>query len=474
MNASVSHASLAPTVRPHLVPGATYLAGYSGGADSTALLHVLHQLAQAIPARIIAVHLNHLLRGPASDADEQACAAFCDALGIPFVSARIDVAAYARKHHLSLEDAARRCRFRCFCDIARQQQASAIFLAHHADDQAETVLLRLLRGAGLRGLGGIRPVSHFRSLSIIRPFLHLPQSILHDYAAQHNLPIRHDHSNTDQRFDRNWLRHDILPRLAARFPALLARITATATIARDADDYLMTRADELFRHFGMRSFLGLLFPLQTFAALHPALQRALLYHMLAALAGEDPPPASFERIECLRLFASSTTHRMPEPLPRPFTAEKAYGHLLLSHSHAALPTQPLSLHGRTPLDAHMTLAIEPVAQRGEPHSHNGEAWRDAVCGRPARMTQFASLPPHAQLAVRPRRPGDRYTPLHGHTHTIKDLFIAARIPAALKDRIPIVVCGERIVWLPGWRIAAGFAAIPPAPVHQLSLLVASH
>lgn len=471
MNAGTSDDPLVAAVRPHLAARHAYLVGYSGGADSAALLHVLHQVAQGIPARVIAVHLNHQLRGAASDADEAACAHFCAHQNIPFVSARVDVGAYARERRLSLEDAARQCRFRWFCDVAHQQLAAAIFLAHHADDQVETVLLRLLRGAGLRGLGGIRPVTQFRGLTIIRPWLHIPQALLRQYVQQHNLPICHDHSNTDQRFERNWLRHDILPRLVTRYPDLAARINASAAIARDADEYLVSRAEELVRLFGVHSFLGLLFPLEAFTAQHTALQRAVLWHLLSSLSGDAPPPASFQRIECLREFASGAARRMPEPLPRPLFAEKAYGHLLLGRAPAPVRALPLPPHGHVALDDHMTLVLAPVSQRGEPRSHNGEAWRDAVCGRPVEMTQYAALPPLAQLAIRSRLPGDRYAPVNGAEHKIKDLFIAAHIPAALKDRIPLIVCGERIVWLPGWRIAAPFAVRVPAPVYRLSLLI---
>lgn len=471
VNSGIPDDLLATAVRPHLVAGRTYLVGYSGGADSAALLHVLHLLTQDIRARVIAVHLNHQLRGAASDADQATCAQFCNTLNVAFISARVDVAAFAREHHLSLEDAARRCRFRWFCEVARQQHASAIFLAHHADDQLETVFLRLLRGAGLRGLAGIRPVARFHDLTIIRPWLHIPHTLVRDYAARHHLPVCHDRSNTDQSFDRNWLRHDIIPRLTTRYPDLAARILTSATIARDADDFLTSRAEELVRHFVTHSFLGLLFPLDAFTALHTALQRAVLHYLLSALSGEAPPPASFERIECLRQFAASPAQRIPEPLPRPLFAEKAYGHLLLGRTCPPVRPQPLPPHGRFPLDNAMTLVIEPVPHRSTPLSHNGEAWRDAVCGRPAEMTQYAALPPRAQLAIRPRLPGDRYTPVNGPPRKIKDLFSAARIPTALKLRIPLLLCGEHILWLPGWRIAAPFAVRDPAPVFRLSLLI---
>jgi len=453
------------------VPGCTYLVGYSGGLDSTVLLHVLHTLARELPVRIVAAHLNHGLRGTESDADASACARFCDEQHIPCVTARIDVAQYAAEQHLSLEDAARRCRFRWFCDVARDENARAIFLAHHADDQAETVLLRLVRGAGLRGLAGIKPVAQFRGLTIIRPWLSIARATLLACARTHALPYREDSSNASQRFDRNWMRHEIIPRLAARHGDLAARIGASAVIAHDAEEYLSQRATELLRHFGAQSLLGMLFPLQEYRALHPALQRAIIRRMFDELCGEDPPPASFQHVEDLRALACGTQRMLAQPLPLPFQAGQAFEHVFLGRAVQRLQHQTLPPRGAVALANEMTLEIEPVAARGASSSDNGELWRDAACGRTVCMTQYAALPPHAQLALRPRAPGDSYRPVNGHAHKVKDLLIAARIPRALKDAIPLIACGERIVWLAGWRIADEFAVHAGAQACRLSLLI---
>lgn len=462
---------LTDAARPYLEPHATYIVGYSGGPDSTALLHVVHQLARERGAHVIAAHFNHMLRGAASAADAAACAAWCDARGIPFVRGEADVAAYARAHQLSCEDAARRCRFRWFCAVAQAHGARAVLLAHHADDQAETVLLRLLRGAGLRGLAGMRTVSQFRGVTIIRPWLHVPRDTIRTYLRTQRLPVCYDASNEDQQYDRNWIRHTVLPQLSTRFPDVRARLVTCAAIARDADDYLTTRAAALFDHFGRRSFLGWLFPLSAFTSLPTALQRALLYHLLEHVAGEDPVPASFERLEHLRWFACGTAARLAQPLPQPLFCEKAYDHLLLGNAPPRWSAQSLPRNGEVKLHPCMTLAIARVEARGEAHSHNGEAWRAAVCGQTVRMVQYATLSDEGQLCVRPRRPGDRYRPVNGPLHKVKDFFIAAHIPASLRNSIPLIECDGRPVWLAGWRIAAEFAVRASSPIYRLALLI---
>ncbi|MCX7848218.1 MAG: tRNA lysidine(34) synthetase TilS [bacterium] len=473
MTQRLSYDTLTEAVRRHVRPGGTYVVGYSGGPDSTALLHVFMRLAEEVPVRVIAAHFNHHLRGAASDADAAACAEWCAARRVAYVCGEADVNAYARAQRLSLEDAARRCRFRWFCEVARANEATAVVLAHHADDQAETVLLRLLRGAGMRGIGGIRPITQFRGVTIIRPWLEIPRDVVHAYVVAHSLQVCVDHSNKDQRMDRNWVRHEILPRLASRYPDVVRRLCASAAIARDAEEYLAARAEELFRHFGVRSFLGWLFPLEAFAMLPPAVQRALVYHLLSLLVGEEPVPASFERIERLREYVTGSARSLGEPLPHPLFAEKAYGHLLMGVKPSPIHPHQLEVPGATTLFASMKMSIEEVSTRGEASSDNGEGWHEAVLGRPVCMVQYATLQPGMRVSVRARRPGEHYQPVHGPRHKIKDLLSAAHIPAVLRDSIPVVASDEGVVWLAGWRIADGYAVRAPGRIYRLSLLISA-
>ncbi len=195
-----------------------YLVGVSGGLDSVVLLHLLHQLGYR---KLIVVHLNHVLRGRDSGADAAFVRRLAARLGYDLESHREDVRRLAKLEKQSIETAAREARYACFARVARRRRCKKIFLAHHADDQVETVLMNLFRGAGSRGLGGMRE-SVIReidgvSLEILRPLLPVWRCQLSKYAEEHGLRFREDASNEDRRFLRNRIRHDLIPQLGEVF-----------------------------------------------------------------------------------------------------------------------------------------------------------------------------------------------------------------------------------------------------------------
>lgn len=226
----------APDLSTHLkdflaartVAGKRLCAGYSGGLDSTVLLYLLAGLRESLGFRLQAVHVHHGLM-PQADAWAAQAQVFCAALAVPLSVERVQVESGGGK---GLEAAARAARQSAF----QRQSADALLLAQHADDQAETVLFRLLRGAGTRGLAAMAEAARLPSgLPLWRPFLTVPRAALQAFAATHDLRWSDDPSNTDRRHSRNFLRHEILPRLVARFPAAVDTLTRTAAqLAEDA------------------------------------------------------------------------------------------------------------------------------------------------------------------------------------------------------------------------------------------------
>ena len=211
--------------------GDTLIIGLSGGADSTALLDLLATLP-AFPLRLVAAHLNHCLRGAESDADEQFCRDLAAHYTIPFESRCVDVKGLAARESLNLEDAGRRARITFFDEISITWQAAAVVLAHHADDQAETVLMRLLRGSGTSGLVGM-PWRNGRGY--IRPMLDITRAEIEAYLAERRLDWREDTSNLDTTFLRNRIRHELLPLLEAYNPAVRNALATTAGILSEED-----------------------------------------------------------------------------------------------------------------------------------------------------------------------------------------------------------------------------------------------
>ena len=212
----------------------------SGGADSVALLRILLELRHELGVVLSVVHFNHRLRAAEADADEQFVAQLAHQHRLEFHQGSGDVAAHARIRHLSAEAAARQLRYQFFRKLLADKTLNRIATGHTLDDQAETVLLRIVRGAGTRGLAGIYPALSVNGCesSIIRPLLQTRHKLLEDYLKEIDQDWREDSSNRDLRFARNRLRHGILPRLERTLnPAVREALAETADIARSEEDY---------------------------------------------------------------------------------------------------------------------------------------------------------------------------------------------------------------------------------------------
>ena len=207
----------------------TVLVGFSGGADSVCLLHFLNYLAKEKHFRLAALHVNHGLRGRAAAADERFCKAFCKTHGIEFFSVKVDAKKLAKEKDLSPEHAARKARYEAFSRIARKWGATKLALGHHQDDQAETVLLHVLRGTQLKGWAGIplrRPLTP--AVEIVRPLLCITRAQTEAYLQENGLSHVTDQSNFDDAFTRNWVRATLLPLLETKQPQIRAHLAALA------------------------------------------------------------------------------------------------------------------------------------------------------------------------------------------------------------------------------------------------------
>ena len=214
----------------------------SGGSDSVALLHILHELARTDPFALAALaHFNHQLRGAASDEDEAFCRGLAQQFDLPFVADTAEVATIARNEQRSREDTARRLRYEFLRETAKTVRAERIAVGHTRDDQAETLLLRLMRGAGPRGLAGIYP----RAADVVRPVLEVSRDDLRSYLAEAGATFREDESNADVAIPRNRVRHELLPFLRERFTPNVAEVLAReAAIGREDAALLDALTDE--------------------------------------------------------------------------------------------------------------------------------------------------------------------------------------------------------------------------------------
>ncbi len=282
------------------LPPGGLVVGFSGGLDSSVLLHALAALAPARERGLRALHVDHGLHARSADWSAH-CATFAGQLGVPFVAASATVAALGK----GLEDAARSARHRIFAE--HLQPGETLALAHHADDQSETVLLKLLRGAGPQGLGGMRVERDFGSGRLWRPLLNLPRELLRDYAEARGLRWIEDPSNLDTRLRRNFLRAEILPRLMQRWPDATVAIAHSAAWARAAADFVDDHAQRALAQ--LQGVDPATLDWRGWLDLADALRDPVLRLWLRALGHDEP--AHFHVAELERQLRTAADDRAP-------------------------------------------------------------------------------------------------------------------------------------------------------------------
>jgi len=421
--------------------GDVVLIAVSGGADSVALLHALHRLRARLGLKLAVAHLHHGIRGRAADADAVFVRRLARRLGVPMVAERVNVPQQAKTSGVSLEMAARAARYDFFVRAVRQCRATAVAVAHTADDQAETVLLRLARGAGPQGLGGMEPVSHRDGLTIIRPLLNIHRTELVAFLKNNRLHWREDASNHDQHFLRNRVRYEILPLLERRLnPQICTALLRTAEVLREENAVFDKLAETALNRCGTSA--------RKFSVLPLALRRRALRLWLIG-AGLDAEWLDFDAIAAVQTLAASQRGTKSVALGGGWKVIRRYDQLALEKSSIASA-------------ALWHLVIQP---------HRGIVKeKPTTPGRlPARATISAAAVGSAPLVVRVAQAGDRMMPLGMNgTKKLQDIFTNAKVPREQRGRIPVVECCGEIIWLPGYRIARGWE-VPTARSRSLLL-----
>lgn len=435
----------------------------SGGADSVALFHLLRPLCEAAGIRTAVFHLNHGLRGEGSDADERFVRSLAEAAGIACVAGRAGLADRAPDGR-SLEMAARDARLDFFRQAAAETGADTVATGHQADDVAETLLLRLARGAGAAGLAGIRPRTQLpgSGLFLIRPLLPFPGAELRAWLRGNGLDWREDPSNLDPAIPRNRIRHVLIPDLQRLWqPGLRAQLCRSAAILREEDALLETLAGRALEALAPPRPEG---PDALPAAgllKHPlALQRRILRLWLFRQA--CPGAAGFASVEALLDACRGGEGRLVcLPGGRAFRLRDG----LLGPEPAREPPPPEGILSCPGVCRWGALEIVSEISRGITGVATGVGRYPAVCA--LRADALAGR----ELIVRSRKPGDRIAPvgLNG-TKKIQDLFTDGKIPEAARDAVPLFECCGEIAWVPGYRIARRFA-VPAADAASVRVTV---
>lgn len=412
-------------------PGQGVVAAVSGGADSVALLFCLHTLAPKLGFSLFAAHLHHGIRGAAADADLDFVASLCKRLAVPFYAGHADVPALAKAAGRGLEEAGREARY-AFLEEARLHfGADCIALAHHMDDQAESLLLHLFRGSGLAGLCGMRP----RRGNIIRPLLSARRQDMEAYLTLLGQPWHTDETNLSAATGRrNRFRLELLPYIEKNInPQASAAISGTAALLAQDEDYLQTQAKAALE--AARKGQG--YDRAALRGLPPALQGRALRLALGEIGVEKDTER--RHIDLLTQFLEAQTGAHLD-LPGA-AADIAYERLLLSPAEPRRGPLffrlPLQLEGCTPTPMGVFFA----------ETYQGPLIRDPKVA----VLDADKLP--EELWVRPRQAGDRFFPLGAPGRKkLKDFFIDRKAPRYLRE-IPMVFSGEHALFVPGFGIA---------------------
>jgi tRNA(Ile)-lysidine synthase len=435
--------------RYDLLPGGTRVAvAVSGGGDSVALLSLLLALAPRGGFTVAGlIHVNHQLRGADSERDDEFCRALARRLGLRAHVERVQVRGSAAADGRSVEDAARVLRYEALERGRHSLGADRVAVGHTRDDQAETVLLKLVRGAGLRGLAGIYP----RHGSIVRPLFDVGRQQVRAWLTDNGITHVEDASNEDRANPRNLMRHEVLPAMQGWFgPSVPDALTRTAEIARAEDDFLERLASATVHRGVTREPRRLCIDVPVLAAAPLALQRRALLGALRMAGVREP---GFAEVEALRSMLNGTVTAVD--LPGQVRADRNGTAVVLSDRDAgARPAAAfryaLPIPGRVWVaEAGVTVEAD-MGHRGPLPMNTPDAPVAAVIG--ARTADG--------LFVRNWRPGDALRPAGlGGTKKLQDLFVDRKVPRSARHRLPLVVDGhDRVVWVPGHAVDEGCEA----------------
>ena len=430
-----------------LEPGDRVLVAVSGGPDSIALLHLLDKQKEKYGIELFVVHVNHQLR---TEAEQEATYVqqVCRERNLPFQMFSIDVQAYARQNSMSMEQAGHEVRHNCFRECKERWQITKLALGHHGDDRAESVLLHLVQGCGLDGLTAMPPQDGW----IIRPLAEIRKQDLIAYCEAEKLHYFIDSSNLETEFLRNRIRLEILPELRQLNPQITdALLRLQDSCAADAD-YLERCTAALWEQYGSRTAGQILFPADVLKKQHTALQRRILRYLYRQLTGSETN-LTFRQVEQMQHIALQQNGSQQIHLTNGVIFFREYNTLNIAwrqKKQTEAYRYIWNLEGMLSVPEWNGMFQAVVSEKGlseEPKHQNTECAADSSMEIAIDADQL-----RAPLQIRSRQPGDRLVMPYGHKK-LKQFFIDKKVPASERGRIPLVLSGEEIIWIPGYYLA---------------------
>ena len=441
-------AKLKKTVQKYklLGPGDTVLVAVSGGPDSVCLLATLHALSDELELSLHIAHLDHMFRGKESADEALFVANLAKRLDLPSTIESVDGPALCRERGLSIQAGAREARYAFLSQVADKIGAQRIATGHTATDQAETVLLRLLRGAGSTGLSGIPPLRG----RFIRPLIEATREQVLEHLAQSGLAFVTDPSNTKPLYTRNRIRLELMPVLRQFNPRIVEALVSEAALLKDESEALELSVESAAQAVTKKQGDRFVVQREAFLALHQAIRRRLLRRLAEDIAGGPSGLSSIQVDEALQFMSAAPTGRTMR-LPGGLSIERTYEQFLVGPSTApASFTCQLKIPGRTAVPE-CGIEVEAILCNSREAPADPNYYWQALFDY-----DKIGLP----LLVRNRRPGDRFHPvgLGGNSKKLQDLFVDAKVPRRKRDTIPLLCSGNDILWVMGMRTDHRFLA----------------
>ena len=429
------------------------LLAVSGGADSTALLHAMCALKteNVLNGDILCAHLNHQLRDAESDGDEAFVIAQADKLNMAVTTRRLDVRGFARENKLSIETAARKLRMESLLDIAKANNCKQVATAHHKDDNAETVIQRLARGTGFRGLAGIWPMRTFADgINFVRPLLCVGRDEIIEYLNKRSLKWRIDRTNDDCIYRRNFIRHRLLPALQQQCKcSITEQLSELAQSAQKFYSLVCSSAEEIWPELADCSADNITLDLEKFLAQPPVVKVEIIRRSLTQLGSGEKDLTQQHYENVLQLAQQKTSGRKLE-LPDGLVVRREYENLIFTRRQESFAVKEcadeiaeLQVPGQTQFGSFLIEAtvLETDKRRFEKFKQdksNFVEWFDL---------DKVKLP----LVIRFRKDGDRFTPLGlASDKKIGKFLTDEKVPEEIRRKILIVADAEKIIWL--WPI----------------------
>ena len=410
-------------------PGDGVLVGISGGADSVCLLLLLERLQERFSVRLEGVHVHHGIRGAEADRDAAFAEELCRRLEIPYSLCRADVPAEARQKGISLEEAGREARYREFQKICSERRLNKIAVAHHMDDAAETVLMQMLRGSGLRGLSGIPPVRG----NIVRPLLCCGRKEIEEWLREQGQPYCTDSTNLEADYTRNQIRLQILPALEKLQPRVKEHLWNTAGLCGELDQELTEEAENFLKKYSSRTEGEMRIPLEPWAGLSISRRRYVLREAVRQFSGSVRDLGGVHVRQLMSLAEGPVGKKLD--LPGNAAARRSYGCLVLEEKIRPVPeTKRFEAE----------CSVFPYKKGQKMPEKKYTKWFD-----------YDKIKSGAVL--RTRQPGDYLQVLSGGGNKkLKEYFIEAKIPREQRDDWPVLADGSHILWVVGRRVSEAY------------------